>query len=170
MAKILSNGLAKHILAEEDHLLQGFLLDAPHKTFDVRCQIRRPWRQPDGLYALIFQALAKRFTELRISVHDQISLAQQEPVERVREIPGNLFHPWFVWIHGATGEMNPTRRPFHDEQQIVGDQATNGPHFDRGEVDRGQDVPVGFDEGLPRCLSFAIRCWFDSVLLKVTVR
>jgi len=48
----------------------------------------------------------------------------------------------------------------------VGDQASNGPHFDRREVDRGQDVPVGFDEGLPRCLSFAIRCWFDTVLLE----
>lgn len=36
----------------------------------------------------------------------------------------------------------------------------------RGEVDRSQHIPVSFEKRAPGCLSFAVRCRFDTVLLE----
>ena len=55
---------------------------------------------------------------------------------------------------------------FHDEEYIVRDQTTFSPDFDGREVDRGQDVPMGFDEGLPGCLPFTFRSPFDAMFLE----
>ena len=64
------------------------------------------------------------------------------------------------------GQVDAPRGQFHDEQQVVRDQATPRPDFHGGEVDRGQDLPMGSDERGPGCLSFPIRSRLNSVLLK----
>jgi len=62
--------------------------------------------------------------------------------------------------------MHAASLDVHDEQQIVSYQATPGPHFDRGEVDGRQYVPVGLQEGFPGSFVLAIRCRFNSVCLE----
>jgi len=42
----------------------------------VRIQIRRSWRKPNALNAFVFQDAAKRIAELRIAIHNQISLVK----------------------------------------------------------------------------------------------
>ena len=85
---------------------------------------------------------------------------------RSRSVPSNLLHPSFMRIRRATSEVNSARGHFHDEQQVVRDQSTLGPHFDGREVDRSQHIPMGFEKGRPRGLSLPIRSRFDSVLLE----
>ena len=57
----------------------------------------------------------------------------------------------------AAGEVHAPGSHFHDEQQVIGDQAPLGPDLDGREVDAGQHVPVGLDERFPRRAPPAIR-------------
>jgi hypothetical protein len=52
---------------------------------------------------------------------------------------------------------------FHHEQQVKRDQAACGPDFNGCEVDRAQDIPVGFEKRFPGCLSFSLGRWVDAM-------
>ena len=77
----------------------------------------------------------------------------QESVFGVAQIPGGLAHPAIVGICRASGEVHPSRRQFHNKEQVTGNEPTLGPNFDRGEIYGGQHIPVGFEKALPRRLA-----------------
>ena len=93
-------------------------------------------------------------------------LSQQDPVEGIRELSGDLFHPCFVGIGCAAGKVNAASGHFDHEEDIVRGQTTFSPDLDGREVDRGQDVPMGSDESLPGCLPFVFRSPFDAMFLE----
>ncbi len=66
----------------------------------------------------------------------------------------------------ATGEVDSASLQFHDEEKIESDEATLGPDFHGGEVDRSHHVPMRFQKRLPRSRAFASRCWFDTMSLQ----
>ena len=104
-------------------------------------QIGRSWWQADAVDAILFQDVTKCGAELRVSIHQQVAFALEEAIERIGQVSGDLLHPDFVGIWCATSEMNSPRGHFHDEQEVVRDQATLGPDFDGGEVDRCRARP-----------------------------
>ena len=114
--------------------------------------------------AFAFKDALERRAELVVAIHEQVTLTVQESPSwqsvRFRAI---------CFIHGslglgcAPGEVSSPRGQFHDEQQIVRDQSTLRPDFDGREVDRGEDVPMRLDEGLPGGLSFSVRRRLDAV-------
>ena len=132
----------------------------------MRCQIRRTWRQPNGFNVRLLQDIAKCLTELGVAIHKEITGTQKESVERVRQIPGNLFHPVLIGIDGATREVNATSGHFHHKKQIERDQSTPRQNFNRRKVDCTQNVPVGTKERFPGRLSLPLWHRFDSVFFK----
>ena len=68
-----------------------------------------------------------------------------------------------MWICGATGEVHSARFQFHDEEKIESNESIVGPDLRGGEVDRGHNIPVRFQECLPRSCALARRCRFDAV-------
>ena len=71
-----------------------------------------------------------------------------------------------MWIRRASGEVNASCGEFHDEEQVVRDEAAFRPDLDGREIDGAQSLPVGFQECSPSCLSFAIGSGFDAVGLQ----
>lgn len=80
-----------------------------------------------------------------------MTLAIEEAVLPVRQIPSDLLHPGFVGMDRATGEVNSSRLQFHHEQQVVRNEPAFGPHFDRCEVDGGEHIPMSLDKRGPAC-------------------
>ena len=145
---------------------ETLFLDTSHEPFDVRRQIGRPWRKPRAFNPFVFQDLPKRISELRVAIHDQVSLAIKKAVLDIGQVPGDLLHPGFRRIHSAAREVNSPRGHFHDEEQIVRDQSSHGPDFDRREVDGTQHVPMRLDESLPCRLPFPFRSRFEAVFFE----
>ncbi len=121
MATEFSDSISKRLLAEEDHLLEAFFLDGSHESLYVGRQVWGPRREPDGINAGLLQDFSKRVAELVVAIYEQVASTQKESVEGVRQIPGYLLHPVFVWIHGATCEVNATGGHFHHEKQVESD-------------------------------------------------
>jgi site-specific DNA recombinase len=63
--------------------------------------------------------------------------------------PDGVLHPSLVRMDGEPREMYAPLGNLHDRKQVVRDQATTAPDLDRGEVDRGQHVPMGLQKRLP---------------------
>ena len=66
-------------------------------------------------------------------------------------------------IGRAACEVDLPRGNLHHEQQVVRHQSTSAQDLDRRELNRGQHVPIGLDEGRPRGLAFSIWCGLDAV-------
>ena len=129
-------------------------------------QIRALRRQRYRVRPFVFKDGFERRTELAIAIDEQISLPSEKAVHTVRQVSGYLLHPKSVGIRRAAREVHASRGHLHDEKQIARDQPAFRPDFDGCEVDGRQDVPVGFDERLPRRLPFPVRSRLNSVLLK----
>ena len=147
----------ERLWSEENQAVQALILKGAHETLDVGRQIGRPGRLADSLNPNPLQRGAELLGEIGVAIHDEELLPAQESVFMVAEIPGYLNHPQLIGIGSATGEVHSSRRDFHDEEQVVSNQAGLGPSLDGGEVNRGRDVAVGFEESLPRGLPFPIR-------------
>jgi len=150
-------------LSEEYQAMQALILKGAPEALDVGRQMGRPGRQAHSLNPNLLDRSAKLLGELGVGFHQQVLLAAQESVFRVAEIPGYPDHPRLVGIGGATGEVHSSGRDFQDEEQIVSDQPGLGPSLEGSEVNEGQHVPVGFEESLPRGLTFPIRRRLDGV-------
>ena len=83
-------------------------------------------------------------TERAVPIDEHVSHAVHETVNGVGEVPGDLFHPGLVGIRRATGKVDTSRGDLHNEQEVVGDEATLCPHFKCGEVDSTEYIPVSF--------------------------
>ncbi len=96
---------AQRVLAKEDHAIKTAFLDCAYISFGVGVQVRRAGRQAHRLNAFLFQEAPKFHRENRIAIHDQVTCAQQEPVKRIGDVPGNLLDPIRVWIGRDSGNM-----------------------------------------------------------------
>jgi hypothetical protein len=166
MLQELVNCVAKHVLAEEDQSRKAFVLDTLHESFNVRIQIGRPWRKFYSLDAFTFEYLAEHLGELRVAIDQDVSFAEKEAIFHVGQVPGDLLHPRSIWVGCATGEVNAPGSQLHDEEEIERHQPALRPHLDCCEVNRRQDVPMGFEKGGPRCLSLAVRRRLDAMLFE----
>src|SRR6266542_3189747 len=96
LGMIVSEVLVDHVrqrgFAQHHHALQSFLLDGAHKPLAMGIQIGTPGRQDEGVHPAVLKEGIKRLRELRVSVVDQIALAQEAPLKGIRKLPGALLH------------------------------------------------------------------------------
>ena len=101
--------------------------------------------------------------ELAVPINHDVARVPQESVFAVGEISGHLAGPFSVWTLSDPGDLDLSGFQTHDDQDVEGDQAVPGPYFHGGEVDGGDGVPMGLQEGLPGCPMLSYRDGFDTV-------
>jgi len=67
-----------------------------------------------------------------------------------------------VVVPQHAGQLHTTGGELQHKQQIEGNEPSLGPDLDGGEIDRGQNIPMGFQECMPCGLSFSFRRGFDA--------
>jgi hypothetical protein len=107
MGNVFLSGITQRSVAEENHAVKAFFFYGSNETFKMCRQIRRSGRQANTMRARLLNQFAKRRAVLAITIHEQIPLMAQEPIQRVSEIPTHLHHPGFRGIAGAAGQLHP---------------------------------------------------------------
>ena len=100
---------------------------------------------------------------LGVPIHEQVALVAQESIQRIGEIAADLHHPGLGGMAGAAGQLNTTGGELQHKQEIKGNEPSFGPDPDGGEIDRGQNIPMGFQECMPCGLASSFRRGFDTV-------
>ncbi len=137
-------------LIDEDQPIQAGFLDGAHIALRVRIQIRGARREAHGVHAGCRKRLTKRLTKQRVSIVEQVTLADQESIDRIGDLTTALDHPRAVGLGPYPRNLDAPRGQVEDEQDGVPFQARRGPHLHREEIRCGEDVPVGLQELLPR--------------------
>src|SRR5262249_19857414 len=73
-----------------------------------------------------------------------------EPVVGIRQVPRDLLHPRLGRLTRDARDLHRACLQPHHEEDEVADESTEGQHFDREEVGRGERFPVSGEEGAPR--------------------
>ena len=73
------------------------------------------WRNPTKFQTLGLDDLPERQARIRVAVHQQITFAIGKSILAISEISRDLFHPRFVGIGRAAGEVYGASLKFHDE-------------------------------------------------------
>src|SRR5262245_41957487 len=119
----LTDCLPQRFLPEQNQPVDAFLAEASPESFQVGVEIRRLWGQANGVDCSVRKDSPKGFVELGVSIHQNITLANQETFVCCGQIPGYLLHPGFSGVRRATGEAHTTGSQFHREEKVEGDQA-----------------------------------------------
>src|SRR5712691_849506 len=120
--------------------------------------LRKPMRHISSnnrLHATVTQELVERLGELRVSIMNEIALAQQEAIAVIGQLPGTLHHERLVWIGADPGDVYAPRAELHHEPDIIRHQSMPGSDLDGEEVRRDEHLPVHLEEFRPTrpCLS-----------------
>ena len=79
---------------------------------------------------------------LRLSIDDQVTLADRKARFAIGKVSSNLQHPLPIWIGSASTNMNQTSLQLDHEQRVIGHQFGSTQHFRREEICRKQSFPV----------------------------
>src|SRR5882724_10625477 len=123
LGMIVGEVLVEHMIegafTQHDHPLQGLLLDGAYEPFAVRIQIRTAWRQEDRLHPAVLEQRIKRLRKFGVSVVDEISLASQEPVTGIGQLPGALLHEGGSGMLRDACDVDAPCGQFYHNQHIV---------------------------------------------------
>ena len=102
----LSDERAQVILAERNDAPQTLGLDRAHEAFGVSVQVWATRWKSYALDAAVGEHEPGRGREHGVSVHDEVSLAEKEPVDGVGEISRDLLHPGFVGVVDDASDLD----------------------------------------------------------------
>ena len=88
-----SDNLAKGTFTEEDHTVEGFDFHGFVKPLRVGVQVRSLGREENRFYTCTFEHGVESGAQLPVTIDEDIALSDQEAVNGISEIPGDLFHP-----------------------------------------------------------------------------
>src|SRR5688572_7999581 len=97
---------------------------------------------------------------------DEVSFPGEDPFDAIADVPCDLAHPQTIRHTGNPGDLDPASGQLNEEQHDVPLQSTPGPHFNREKIGGYDQLPVPAEELLPGGFPFALRRWFDAVLLQ----
>ena len=140
-------------LAQQYQIVEG-LTNFAYVSFRVGVAERRMRGRLADAQGVAFQNPIQG-SEAGVPVMDQIPARQFPILHRHREVPGLLCHPGGVRLGGATGQPHPASAQVDEEQNIKGDQPTQGSNFFGEEIGRPSHLQVRLEELLPR-RAFAI--------------
>jgi len=153
-------------LPDQHHPVQAGFLDAPDKTLGEGIQIRGTCRQSHRFHPSRLKDHSERLAEHAGPIMNEITAAAQKPVDAIGQVPGDLLHPRPIGLRDDAGNMHLPRGQSSHEENVVADQTQSRPHFHTEEVGRGQHVPVGAQEFLPRCFFLTLRSGIYPRLLQ----
>jgi hypothetical protein len=153
MGDELGNGGPQGLFSEQDEAVQAGLFDTANESFGVSVQIRRAWRQLHGLDPHPSQQVQEFCREQRVSIVDQIALAEEDSVHGVGDLAADLAHPQAVGGGGDTRDLHLARGQIEEEQHDKALQSPSRPHFDREEIRCRDPLPMSREELLPGRLS-----------------
>jgi len=73
-------------------------------------------------------------------------------------VTGHLLHPSFIRMPRDTRQAHTAALEMDEEQHIIGHQTPLREHFDREEIDAGQNRHMRADELLPGCVLAPFGC------------
>jgi hypothetical protein len=94
---------------------------------------------------------------------DQVTLAIQNAVHRVRHPPADLAHPPSIGRGGDTSNLDWARGQIEEEQHDKPLQATPGPDFHGEEIRGHNQFPVPGQKLLPSRLSVSLGRGLDAM-------
>lgn len=97
---------------------------------------------------------------------DQKPFPNEETINRVAEIAGDLAHPEPVGSLRDPGDTDSATRRFDQEKHEELLQPSTCPHFHGEEISRHDQFPVPGQELLPGCFAVALWGRLQSVLLQ----
>jgi hypothetical protein len=81
--------------------------------------------------------------------HDLFNDAQQVAPAFIRRVAGHLLHPGFVGMSGNPRRADAPTLQLNEEQNTIRHQPSPREHFDREEINPGQNCHVGLNELSP---------------------
>ena len=87
------------------------------ESFRICVQIWTLGWKAEGLDACISQEPTYLLGEQRVPVVDEVSLAKEEPIPHISEVPRHLLHPIPVWIGGDTTNAYATSSDIDDKHE-----------------------------------------------------
>lgn len=90
----------------------------------------------------------------------------EEPIIGVRQVPGDLLQLLSIWIRSQPGKLDTPRFQVHHKQQIVGDQPSQTPDFNRREINRRQHGPICLQKLLLACPLFSRWPRFNPICIQ----
>ena len=80
---------------------------------------------------------------------EQILAAFQETPGFQGHVPGDLFHPVFIWMWSHPGQADLATLHMNEEQDIVSDQSLESDNFNGEEIGSSQNIQMSANEVLP---------------------
>jgi len=96
---------------------------------------------------------------------NEVTLARQDAVQRIREIAGDLVHPQSIRIACDARDLNLPRRQLDKEENDEPSQPPFGPHLDSEEIGSHDQLPMPGQELFPSSFMAPLRSRFNPVLL-----
>jgi hypothetical protein len=119
MRDILSNCEPQMTFAKKDELAQTFALDRKYESLCESVEIWAPCWQAHRLHTRVRQKPTDIFGEDRISVHDEMRLANEKTVLGVQKISHGLHHPCTRWSVNDAADFNTTRSQVDDDEHVI---------------------------------------------------
>src|SRR4030095_3638344 len=94
---------------------------------------------------------------------EQILAAFQETPGFQGHVPGDLFHPLFIWMWSHPGQANLATLQVNEEQDIVSDQSLERDDFDGEEIRPSQNIQMSANEVFPVGGVLSFRSGRDAV-------
>jgi len=77
---------------------------------------------------------------------DEVSLAKEEPIPHIGEVPRHLHHPIPVWIRGDTTNAYATSSDIDDKHDMVADEPERAQNLHCEQIRGSDSPPMCFDE------------------------
>ncbi len=139
-----------------------------HESFRICVQIWTLGWKAEGLHACISQEPTYLLGEQRVPIVDEVSLAKEEPIPHIGEVPRHLLHPITVWIGGDTTNAYATSSDIDDKHDMVADEPEGAQNLHREQIRGSDSPPMCFDEGAPRHALTPLWCWHDTVVCEAS--
>ena len=149
MGDELGNGTPQGLFSEQDEAVQAGFLDRAYESLGLCVEIRRARWQLHGLDPDARQQTQEFCGEERVSIVDQIALAEEDSVHGVGDLAADLAHPQPVGSGRDPRDLDWARGQIEEEQHDKALQSPSRPHFDCKEIRRRDQFPMSREELLP---------------------
>ena len=151
-------------LTEGYDAVETLSTDGENESFRICVQIWTLGWKAEGLHACISQEPTYLLGEQRVPVVDEVSVAKEEPIPHIGEVPRHLLHPIPVWIRGDTTNAYATSSEIDDKHDMVADEPEGAQNLHSEQIRGSDSPPMCFDEGAPRHALTPLWCWHDTVV------
>ena len=156
-----TDSASEGLLREEDHTIETLALGGQDESLAKCVQIGRSCGQAYDVCSGVREKVTKLLGVLPVTVEDQISLPEEESVDRIGEVTSHLHHEATVGVWRDACDVNSSTPKFHKEQHEIGDEPRRPGHFDCEEIGGGKRFPVGLcATGFAYCARRQARCRF----------